>query len=109
MAKNKPSKKTTFKDVLSGNIFTKDFFKKQYKLLLFIAGLLFVYIAFGFRGQEQQREIQRLQNEISVTNSILTDLSHEYTTLTRPSYLNEQLKKSGSKVRESETPVIKIE
>ncbi len=106
--KEEKKKRLSLQEVLSGEIFTKDFVRKQYKFLLVIAGLFMVYIHNGFRGQEEQREIQRLQNELIVANAILSDLSREYTSKTRPSYLNEQLQKNGSKVKESRTPAILI-
>ncbi len=107
----KEEKKRRFKlkDVLSGDIFTKDFFRKQYSLLILIAVLFVLYINNGFRGQRQVNEIARLQNQIVEAKTILSSLSQEYTLQTRPSYLNEQLQKSGSKIQESVTPVIVIE
>ncbi len=96
------------KEVLSGDIFTKDFFKKQYKLLLMIAAFFLIYINSGFRGQAQQQKIRELQNDITEAKTIHSDLSREYTTLTRPSYLNKQLQESGCKVRESLEPIVVI-
>ncbi len=107
--KQKKKHRFQLKDVLSGDIFTKDFFRNQYRLLILIAVLFVLYINNGFRGQGQVNEINRLQNKIVEAKTILSALSQEYTLQTRPSYLNEQLQKSGSKIKESTTPVIVIE
>ncbi len=101
-------KRLSLQEVLSGNIFTRDFFKRQYKLLILIAVLLFVYIYNGFQCESQERRIQRLQTEIKDARYEMLDLSAEYTKLTRPSHIAEQLATSGSNIKESTTPPIMV-
>ena len=36
--------KLSLKDILSGDILAKQWFKQQYKLILLIGGLIFIYI-----------------------------------------------------------------
>lgn len=94
---------------MSGNIFTREFFRKQYKLLILIAALLFIYIYNGFQCESQERRIRRLQAEIKDARYEMLDLSAEYTRLTRPSNIAEQLQKNGSPIKESTIPPILVD
>ena len=98
----------SLQEILSGNIFTREFFRKQYKLLLLIAALLFVYMYNGFQCQRQDRQIQSLEQQIKDARYELLDLSAEYTEITRPSTLNRTLQEQNSKVKESTTPPILV-
>lgn len=102
-ARNKDGR-VSLKEILSGSIFTNDFFRKQYKLLALIAFLIFVYIYNGFRSQGQQRQIKLLNEEIKEARYEMLELSSRYTQMTRPSAINRQLKEKGSGVQESTTP-----
>lgn len=97
-------KRINIQEILSGNIFTHDFFRKQYKLFLLIAALLFIYIYNGFECQKQARQMARLEQQIKDAHYELLDLSAEYTEMTRPSTLNRLLKERNSQVRESTIP-----
>lgn len=96
--------KISLKEILSGSIFTRGFFRKQYKLLALIALLTFIYIYNGFLSQGQQRRIKVLNEEIKEAQYEMLELSSRYTQMTRPSAINQQLKEKGSKVHESVTP-----
>lgn len=94
----------SLKEILSGSIFTREFFRKQYKLLALIALLTFIYIYNGFLSQSQQRRIKMLNEEIKEARYEMLELSSEYTQMTRPSAINIQLHEKGSRVHESVTP-----
>lgn len=96
------------KDVLSGNILTKDFFLRQLPLILLIVFFTFVYINNGFRAQNQQRTINTLQRAIKEARYEMLDLSSEYTDMTKRSTISEQLRQNNSKVHESLYPAILI-
>lgn len=100
--------RTSLKEVLSGNIFTKEFFRKQLPWLLLVVFFVFVYINNGFRAQAQQQRINALQRDIKEARYLMLDLSSEYTTLTRRSAISSQLQRNNSNVRESVHPAIRI-
>ena len=104
MSEESKHKRVSLQEILSGNIFTRDFFKKQYKLLILIGVLLFVYIYNGFQCESQERRIKRMQQEMKDARYEMLDLSAEYTRMTRPSTIAEQLRLQGSSIKESTTP-----
>ncbi|MBQ9705662.1 MAG: hypothetical protein IJV55_05710 [Paludibacteraceae bacterium] len=98
----------SLQEVLSGNIFRRGFFRRQYKLIALVALLLFVYIYNGFQCDSQQRRILQLQQQITEARYELLDISAEYTTKTRPSNIAGQLSRHNSKITESTTPPVMI-
>ncbi|MCM1034989.1 MAG: FtsL-like putative cell division protein [Paludibacter sp.] len=96
------------KDVLSGNIFTKAFFRRHALLLLLITFFILIYIGNGLRAQHQQQQIVRLQKQINESRELMLDLSREYTMLTKRSSINYLLQQQNSRVHESSYPVILI-
>ncbi len=103
-----PKQSITLKDFLSGEIFRRPAVRKQYKLILLIAVLFALYIHNGFRGQQQLSKIATLQEQLVEAKTILSGHTQHYMSLTRPSYLNSQLRKHGSEVKESVKPAIII-
>lgn len=99
----------TIQDILSGNVFTKDFFKRQYRLLVLIVLLIFISINSGYKGNAQRQQIRKLQKEITKSRYEMLDLSATYTELTRASSISQQLKDQNSKVKEASKPPIRIQ
>jgi uncharacterized membrane protein len=54
----------SLKDILSGNILTKAWLKRQFKVIGLISVLIFVYIHCGYIAQRQQRNLRLLQKEL---------------------------------------------
>ena len=97
------------KDIFTGNIWTRDAFRRQWKLIALILFFMVVYINSGYRCEQQLKDIATLQKQ-------LVDLRYEYLTLSaelvdksRQSNLSGRLRESGSQLTESQTPAIKIE
>ncbi|MGM9831996.1 MAG: FtsL-like putative cell division protein [Paludibacteraceae bacterium] len=107
MANNKIN--TALQEVLSGNLFTREFFKRQYKLLMLIVVLLFISINNGYKGNAQRQKIRKLQETITEKRYEVLDLSATYTELTRASSISRKLQETNSKVRESTEPPIRIQ
>lgn len=97
------------RDILSGNIFTKEAVRKQWLLLALIAFFTFVYINNGFRAMGQEAQIRKLRKEIKEARFMLFDLSADYARISKPSAIAKQLKEQGSTVTESSKPAILIE
>ncbi|MCL2597806.1 MAG: FtsL-like putative cell division protein [Paludibacter sp.] len=100
-------KSASFGDFLNGNIFLKNFFRKQYPLFIFISILTFLYIGnrYAYERQldkyfEKTTQLQDLKYESLCVSSELMKLGRE-------SYIRNLLK--NSQLQESTTPVIILE
>lgn len=101
---NEHHNRINIKEILSGGIYIRGFFRKQYKLLALIAILTFIYIYNGFLSQSQQRQIKVLKEEITEARYEMLEISSQYTQMTRPSAISRQLKQQGSNIEEATTP-----
>ena len=101
--------KFSLKDILSGDILTRDRFKRQYKVIGLISELIFVYIQCGYLAQRQQRHLSELQKELQDANFVLLSLNAEFMEKTRQSSISKMLESHESKVKPSNTPAIRIQ
>lgn len=99
----------SLKDILSGDILAKDLFRKQYKLILLICGLFFVYIYFGYQSERQQHTLNQLNKELQDAYFTQQTINAQVMTLTRQSSISQMLEERGSNIRESHRSAIKIE
>lgn len=96
------------KEILSGKILSRQFFRKQAGLAGFIALLIFAYIYNGFIVNGQQARIRALREEIKEARYEMLELSSQHTQMTRSSAINAELKRRNSKVEESVVPPIQV-
>ena len=101
--------KFSLKDILSGNVLSSKWFRSQYKLLLLISGLIFLYIYSGYQSQRQQRMLSDLQKELQDVQMVKLTVNAELMNRTRQSSIAKMLRDKGSNVKESNTPAIRIE
>ena len=101
--------KFSFKDILSGNVLSSSWFKSQYKLILLISGLIFLYIYCGYQSQRQQRKLSDLQKELQDVQMVQLTVNAELMNKSRQSSIARMLQEKGSKLKESNTPAIKIQ
>ena len=101
--------KFSLKDILSGNILTKAWLRRQYKVIGLISALIFVYIHCGYLAQRQQRHLSELQKELQDANFVLLSLNAEFMEKTRQSSISKMLESHESKVKPSNTPAIRIQ
>lgn len=83
--------------------------RKQYKLIALIAALFFLYILLGFQSVRQQHRLTDTQKEMLDAKYKYLTISAELVNETRPSQVAATLSEQGSRVRESNTPPIKIQ
>lgn len=93
---------------LSGEQLRSDFFRKQYKLLALIAGLLFLYILAGYNSMKQQKHLNNLKREVKIAKFEYLTISSELAEKTRPSKIVDRLQDTGSKLQENRIPVVQI-
>ena len=101
--------KFSLKDILSGNILTKAWFRRQYKVIGLISALIFVYIHCGYLAQRQQRNLSELQKELQDAQFVQLSLSAELMEKTRQSSISKMLTEKESKIKPSNTPAIRIQ
>ena len=101
--------KFSLKEILSGNILTKAWLKRQYKVIGLISVLIFVYIHCGYLAQRQQCNLSELQKELQDAQFVQLSLSAELMEKTRQSSISKMLVEKESKVKPSNTPSIRIQ
>ena len=101
--------KLSIKEILSGNVLNSRWFRSQYKLILLISGLIFLYIYSGYQSQRQQRMLSDLQKELQDVQLIHLTVSSELMDKTRQSSIAAMLQEKGSKLKESVKPATRIQ
>ncbi len=101
--------KFSLKDILSGDVLKKGWFKKQYRLILLIAGMIFMYIYCDYLGQAQQHKLSTLKKELQDLYFVKTTLNAQLMSSTRQSAISKALKERGSKVKETNIAPTRIE
>lgn len=99
----------SIKEILSGNVLSSNWFKNQYKLMLLISGLIFIYIYCGYQSQRQQRILSDLQKNLQDAQMVQLTVNAELMNKSRQSSIAKMLQEKGSKLKESNTPAIKIQ
>ena len=101
--------KFSVKEIFSGEILTRKWVKKQYRLIFLICGLLFAYIYFGYQSERQQNRLNQLNKELQDAYFTKQTLNAEVMTQTRQSSIAKRLEEKGSTIKESHVAPIKIE
>ena len=101
--------KFSLKDILSGDVLKKGWFKKQYRLILLIAGMIFMYIYCDYLGQAQQHKLSTLKKELQDLYFVKTTLNAQLMSSTRQSAISKALQERGSKVKETNIAPTRIE
>ncbi|MDR1653446.1 MAG: hypothetical protein LBS01_07360 [Prevotellaceae bacterium] len=99
-------KSSSVHDLLNGNIFLKKFFRKQYLLLLLIAGLTFIYIDNRYYCEKQLKKSIQMTAELKDLKFELLAVSAELTKLSRRSNIIKQINDRGIDLKTGETPPI---
>ncbi|MBR5827816.1 MAG: hypothetical protein IKY49_01095 [Paludibacteraceae bacterium] len=101
--------KFSIKEVLSGDILTKSWLKRQYKVILLISLLTFLYIHSGLSTQQQLQTLSKLKKELNDAKLIQLSMDAELMEKTRQSSIDKMLIEQGSKVKPSKTPAIRVQ
>lgn len=101
--------KFSIKDILSGDVLSRGWFKQQYKVILLISGLIFLYIYSGYQSQRQQRILSDLQKELQDVQLTQLTLNTELMNKSRQSSVARMLKEKGSAIKETNKPATRIQ
>ena len=96
------------KYVLGGRILKEDFIVRHTKMIVLIVFLLFFYISNRYTCIIKIREIDRLQVQLKEVKSEALNISVRLTGNTRPSQVEELVKRQGLRLEKPKTPPYKI-
>ena len=93
---------------LNGDKLRSKRFKEQYPLIGLIAGLVFLYILFGYQSAKQQHHLTDTKNEMLDAKFRYMTISAQLTNTTRQSHIIDALRECGSTLQENTKPPTKI-
>lgn len=102
-------KSSTIKDIINGNILTKNFLRKQYPLMIMIAFLAFLYIDNRYYCETQLSKVLKLKREIQDVKYESLTISAELMEISRQSNVRKMIKERGLTLHETNTPPVVIE
>ena len=102
-------KSSNVRDVLTGNILTKNFIRKQYGLIIMIAVLAFLYIDNRYYCETQLAKEIELKKQIQDAKYESLTISAELMEISRQSNVMKAVNENGLSLIENTTPPIVIE
>lgn len=102
-------KSSTIRDILNGEILSKNFLKKQYGLFIMIALLAFMYVDNRYSCETQMAKEIELKKKIQDFKYESLTISSELMQISRQSSVLNMVKASGINLVETATPPIVIE
>ena len=102
-------KSSTVRDLLNGDIWTKKFFRKQYKLILMIALLTFLYIGNRYQYETELARVIQINKEIKDAKYEALTISAQLMRLTRQSNIERMVRERGIVLYEPDRPPIVVE
>jgi len=102
-------KSSNVRDVLTGNILTKNFIRKQYGLIIMIAVLAFLYIDNRYYCETQLAKEIELKKQIQDAKYESLTISAELMEISRQSNVMKAVNDNGLNLIENTTPPIVIE
>lgn len=100
--------KVTLKAFMNGDLLMHEWVRKQYKLCILIAALIFVYILAGFFAQRQHHHLTEVKKVLQDKHFEQMTIEAELTERTRQSTISRQLREQGSTLIENRKPIIYI-
>jgi cell division protein FtsL len=94
--------------ILGGGILKEEFVIKLTKMIMLILLLLFFDISNDYTCIMKLREIDRLQEQLKDTKSEALSISTRLTSNTRPSQVEELVKRQGLGLEKAKTPPYKL-
>ena len=102
-------KSSTIRDILNGEILSKNFLRKQYRLIIMIAILAFWYVDNRYTCETQLAKEIELKKEIQDLKYESLTISAELMDISRQSNVLKMVNENGLNLIQSTTPPIVIE
>ena len=94
--------------ILGGAILKENFVVRHTKMIVLVVFLMFFYISNRYTCIVKIREIDRLQTELKEVKSEALNISVRLTGNTRPSQVEELVKRQGLRIEKTKTPPYKL-
>lgn len=101
-------KSSSIRDVLNGEIFSKNFFKKQYGLIIMISILAFMYVDNRYTCENQMAKEVEMKKKIQDLKYESITISAELMSISRQSSVVNLVKENGLDLKVMTTPPIVI-
>jgi len=105
----KESAKFSVKDLLGGNVLSKEVVTKQIPFLLFVATAILLYIFNQYRGENVMREIMTLEKRVRELHSESVSVAFDLQELSKQSEVSRMVLELGLPLQEAKIPPFKIE
>jgi hypothetical protein len=102
-------KSSSFRDVLNGEIFTKNIFKRQYLLVIMLAVLAFLYVGNRYSCETQLAKEIELKKKIQDLKYESLTISAELMQISRQSSVMNMVNVNGLKLIQTSTSPVVIE
>jgi hypothetical protein len=102
-------KSSTIRDILNGEIFSKNLFRKQYGLFIMIALLAFMYVGNRYSCETQMAKEIQLKKKIQDLKYESLTISSELMKISRQSSVLNMVKENGLGLVQTSTPPVIIE
>jgi TolA-binding protein len=96
------------KDILTGAIFTKGWFRRQLWLIILIGFLIFIRISAGYQAERQQHKLSQLEKKLEDVQFMQLSAQAQLMQETKQSAISKILTEKGSKVEPSKDIAIRI-
>jgi cell division protein FtsL len=108
MGETKKKKQISLMYILGGGILKEDFILRHTKMIVLIVILLFFYISNRYTCLIKIREIHHLQQELIDVRHEAQSISAQLTGNTRPSQVEELVRRQGIGLEKAKTPPYKL-
>ena len=104
----KESSKFSVKDLLGGNVLSKEVVTRQIPFLLFITLAILLYIFNQYRGENIMRQIMTLEKRVREMRSESVSTAFELQEISRQSEVSRMIMEKNLTLKEAKTPPYKI-
>ena len=104
----KESSKFSIKDLLGGNVLSKEVVTRQIPFLLFITTAILLYIFNQYRGENIMRQIMTLEKRVREMRSEAVSTAFDLQEISKQSEVSLMVTEKGLLLKEANTPPYKI-
>jgi cell division protein FtsL len=104
----KESSKFSVKDLLGGNVLSKEVVTRQIPFLLFVTIAILLYIFNQYRGENVMRQIMSLEKQVREMHAESVSTAFDLQELSKQSEVTRMVTEQGLPLLEAKTPPYKI-
>jgi cell division protein FtsL len=104
----KESSKFSLKELLGGNVLSREVVTRQIPFLLFVTTAILLYIFNQYRGENVMRQIMSLEKRVREMRAESVSTAFDLLELSKQSEVTQMVKDQGLPLQEAKTPPYKI-